>query len=108
MATPLKALDARQIEARGRARDLRVRVQVIEPQMAYSTRSQSITGASYNLDRTRAGWQCECKGWEYTGVCKHIAQVERRAEREGWSFGKVARPAVDPAPGLALLMGRPA
>jgi hypothetical protein len=23
-------------------------------------------------------------------MCKHVAQVERRAEREGWAFGAVA------------------
>lgn len=81
---------AREIEARGRARDLSVKVQVIEPGMAYSTRSQSQPGTVYTITRERAGWQCECPGYTFTGVCKHLAQVERRSEREGWSFGRIA------------------
>ncbi|MCA9878427.1 MAG: hypothetical protein KC442_11615, partial [Thermomicrobiales bacterium] len=81
---------AREIEARSRARDLAVKVQVIEPGMAYSTRSQSQPGVVYSITRERGGWQCECPGFAFTGVCKHVAQVQRRSEREGWRFGRVA------------------
>jgi len=108
-----KPQEARQIEARARARRRGVRVTVIEPGQAYSTLSQSQPGTVYTIARTRQGWTCECDGFHYTGVCKHVAQVERRAEREGWDFGVVAaivrdetpepkRP--DPALGLAAIM----
>lgn len=81
---------AREIEARARARDLGVRVEVIEAGNAYCTRSQSEPGTVYTMTRTPVGWVCECKGFVFTGVCKHVAQVERRSEREGWRFGRVA------------------
>lgn len=82
--------EARQIEARSRARTLAVKVQVIEPGMAYSTRSQSQPGTVYTISRERHGWACECPGYVHTGCCKHLAQVERRSEREGWNFGRIA------------------
>ncbi len=82
--------EARQIEARGRARTMGIRVEVIEPTHAYRTLSQSQPGTVYGITRTPAGWSCECPGFIYTGVCKHIAQVERRSEREGWTFGRIA------------------
>ena len=63
---------------------------MIEPKMAYSTLSQSEPGTVYTIARTRAGWTCECKGFHYTGCCKHLAAVERRSEREGWPFGRIA------------------
>lgn len=81
---------AREIEARGRARELAVKVQVIEDGMAYSTRSQSQPGVVYSITRERSGWQCECPGYVFTGCCKHLGQVERRSEREGWPFGRIA------------------
>lgn len=82
--------EARQVEARARAKDKGVRVEVIEPAMAYATRSQSEPGVVYTITRARDGWRCECAGFAYGGICKHIAQVERRSEREGWRFGRVA------------------
>ena len=54
----------------------------------YTARSQS-TDETYTLQRTPAGWACSCLGFYHTGCCKHLGQVERRAEREGWSFGAV-------------------
>lgn len=81
---------AREIEARSRAKDMGVKVNVIEARNAYSTRSQSEPGTVYTISRERSGWQCECKGFVFTGCCKHIAQVQRRSEREGWSFGRIA------------------
>lgn len=81
---------ARAIEARARARQLAVKVQVMEPGQAYCTRSQSQPGVVYHVTRERGGWQCECSGYVYTGVCKHLGQVERRSEREGWAFGRIA------------------
>ena len=81
---------ARQIEARSRARSLGVRVYVVEDGACYFTRSQSDDGVLYHVTRERLGWQCECPGYIYTGCCKHIAQVERRSEREGWTFGGIA------------------
>lgn len=81
---------AREIEARARARQRGVRVEVIEPGMAYRTLSQSQPGTVYTMTRERGGWQCECAGYVFTGVCKHLGQVERRSEREGWVFGRIA------------------
>jgi len=86
----MKTLEARQIEARGRARTRGVRVEVVVDAKHYRTRSQSDATISYNIDRTSQGWVCECEGFRFTGSCKHIAQVERRSEREGWTFGKIA------------------
>jgi hypothetical protein len=81
---------AREIEARARARHLGVRVEAIEPARAYRTRSQSQPGAVYTIQRGTTGWFCTCPGFHYTGVCKHLGQVERRSEREGWNFGRIA------------------
>ena len=81
---------ARQLEARARARTLGVRVAVVSEARRYVTASQSQPGALYVIERTPVGWACSCQGYEMTGVCKHIAAVERRAEREGWTFGTVA------------------
>jgi hypothetical protein len=81
---------AREIEARGRARALGVRVEVVQPTRAYRTRSQSQPGTVYAIQRGTVGWFCTCPGFHYTGCCKHLGQVERRSEREGWSFGRIA------------------
>ena len=78
------------IEARDRAKSRGVRVTVIEPGAAYSTLSQSEPGVVYTICRSRDGWACECKGFVFTGACKHVAAVQRRSEREGWRFGRVA------------------
>ncbi|HLI50616.1 MAG TPA: hypothetical protein VKU87_02400 [Thermomicrobiaceae bacterium] len=85
-----KPQPARQIEARSRARTRRVRVEVVEPGRHYITRSQSQPGLIYHVIKTSHGWTCDCDGYAYTGCCKHVAQVERRSEREGWRFGLVA------------------
>jgi hypothetical protein len=87
----LKTLEARQIEARGRARALGVKVNVVRARREYASRSQSQPGVAYRISRTAQGWACGCDGFNWTGCCKHIAAVERRAEREGWAFGKIAR-----------------
>ena len=86
----MKPQAAREIEARARARQRRVRVTVIEPGEWYTTVSQSRPGVRYALRRTPAGWACSCDGFYHTGACKHLGQVERRSEREGWDFGAVA------------------
>ncbi len=85
-----KPLEARQVEARARARGRGVRVEVVSEARHYRTRSQAAPGTVYQVVRTGAGWACSCDGYLYTNCCKHIAQVERRAEREGWTFGKIA------------------
>lgn len=85
-----KPAAARQLEARARARTLAVRVAVVVEARRYITASQSQPGTVYAIERTPAGWACSCEGYEHTGVCKHIAGVERRSEREGWAFGRVA------------------
>ena len=84
-----KPQPARQLEARARARTLGVRVEVVSEARHYRTRSQSNPGEVYQLVRTPAGWACSCQGFYHTGCCKHLGQVERRAEREGWSFGAI-------------------
>src|SRR4051794_34611588 len=81
---------AREIEARARARRLGVEVRVVAKASVYTSRSQSRRGVRYVQRRTPAGWACTCDGFAHTGCCKHLGQVERRAEREGWDFGAVA------------------
>jgi hypothetical protein len=81
---------ARQVEARARAKKLRVRVNVVSEARSYLSISQSQQGIAYRIERGRHGWGCECDGFRFTGMCKHVAAVERRAEREGWDFGAVA------------------
>jgi hypothetical protein len=89
-----KPIEARTIEARTRARSLGVRVRVVSPGRVYRTRSQSHPREAYTLARTSEGWTCSCEGYAYTGCCKHLGQLVRRAEREGWQFGRIApRPA---------------
>jgi hypothetical protein len=85
----MKPIAARTIEARTRARSLGVRVHAVDPHRAYAARSQT-TPDVYRVARTGAGWACDCKGFAYTGCCKHVGQVARRAEREGWAFGRIA------------------
>ena len=85
-----KPLAARQVEARSRAKAKGVRVAVVSEARSYISISQSQPGMTYRIERGRHGWGCECDGFRFTGMCKHVAQVERRAEREGWAFGKVA------------------
>jgi hypothetical protein len=81
---------ARQIEARARAKASGVRVAVVSVARSYLSISQSTPGLTYRIERSRHGWSCECDGFRFTGVCKHVAAVERRSEREGWPFGVVA------------------
>jgi hypothetical protein len=85
-----KPQEARELEARARAKRLGVRVAVVVEASRYVTASQSQPGAVYVQQRTPAGWACSCDGFMYTGCCKHLGQVERRAERESWDFGGVA------------------
>lgn len=85
-----KPQEAREIEARARARRLRVRVVAAVSGESYTTASRSRPGVRYTMQRTPAGWACSCDGYYYTGACKHLGQVERRSEREGWDFGAVA------------------
>ncbi len=96
MPTVASASAARRLEARARARQRRVRVAVVSPARHYRTRSQSLPDTTYALTRTGAGWRCQCLGYRYTGACKHLGQLVRRAEREGWPFGRIA-PAEVPA-----------
>ncbi len=85
-----KCPEARELEARARARRLRVKVAVVVEASRYVTASQSTPGAVYVQQRTPAGWCCSCDGFMFTGCCKHLGQVERRSERDGWDFGAVA------------------
>ncbi len=85
-----KPLAARHIEARARAKERGVRVAVVSEARSYVSVSQSTPGITYRIERSRHGWGCECDGFRFTGCCKHVAAVQRRSEREGWSFGVVA------------------
>ena len=84
-----KPQSVRQLEARARAKTLGVKVAVVVEARHYTTRSQT-TGEPYTLKRTPVGWACGCQGYYHTGICKHLAPLERRAEREGWTFGAIA------------------
>ncbi len=85
-----KPFEARTIESRARSLRLRVRIFVKDPQHWYQTVSQTQPGVVYNLVRGRWGWKCDCPGYQFTGSCKHLGQLERRADREAWSFGVIA------------------
>ena len=106
-----KPQEAREIEARMRAKRLGVRVAVISEARSYCSASQSQPGTVHQMQRTPAGWVCSCEGFMFTGCCKHLGAVERRAEREGWDFGAVAPlhrapkyfPLTDTAPIPAIL-----
>ena len=90
MAKTFKSLSARTLEARNRSRITGVRVEQVIAARHYRTRSQTEPGVTYNLDRTAQGWTCECRGYFYTGCCKHLGALARRSEREGWDFGRIA------------------
>lgn len=85
-----KPQEARQIEARSRARVLGVKVAVVVEARRYVSASQSVPGQVYQIERTRHGWVCSCEGFMQTNCCKHLGAVERRSEREGWKFGRIA------------------
>ena len=85
-----KPPEARQVEARARARTRGGKVAVASEGRRYVAASQERPGVIYVQERTPAGWACSCQGYEHTGFCKHIGAVERRTEREGWPFGHVA------------------
>lgn len=89
---PAKPLAARVLEARSRAKDQRRRVYVVIPQHVYRISSASEPGTVHTLTRTRDGWTCTCRGWMYSGICVHASALLRRSEREGWSYGRIARP----------------
>lgn len=86
----IKPFAARQVEARSRAKRNGVRVEVVESGRSYQSRSSSRAGVVHHIGRTAKGWSCSCEGFTFTGCCQHIAQVERRSEREGWTFGTIA------------------
>ena len=106
-----KPQEAREIEARMRAKRLGVRVAVVSEARSYVSASQSQPGTVHQIERTPAGWVCSCEGYLHTGVCKHLGAVERRAEREGWDFAAVAPlhramkyfPLTDPTPLPAVI-----
>jgi len=106
-----KCPEARELEARARAKRLGVRVAAVVHGSRYVSASQSQPGTVYQMQRTPAGWVCSCEGYMMTGCCKHLGQVERRAEREGWDFGAVAPlhraakyfPLTDPTPIAAVI-----
>jgi len=106
-----KCPEARELEARMRAKRLGVRVAVVSAARSYVSASQSQPGTVYQMQRTPAGWVCSCEGYLMTGCCKHLGAVERRAEREGWDFGAVAPlhraakyfPLTDPTPIAAVI-----
>lgn len=85
----MKPFAAREIEARDRARQLAVRIRCVTAGKEYTTHSRT-TATVYHLRRWSSGWKCDCLGYQHTGCCKHLGQLERRAEREGWRFGAIA------------------
>lgn len=85
-----KPAEARFIEAQVRSKSLGVKIYVEVEARAYFTRSQSEASVTYRMVRSNQGWSCECRGFIYTGSCKHLGSLARRAMREGWSFGVIA------------------
>lgn len=86
----MKTFDARVLEARARSKEQQVRIGVVSEARLYVTISPTTTGEPYTLERSKRGWTCTCAGYHWTGCCKHLAALERRAEREGWTFGIIA------------------
>jgi hypothetical protein len=84
-----KPQEARELEARARAKRLGVRIAVVSEARQYVSASQSQPGIVHTMQRTAAGFVCSCDGFMFTGCCKHLGAVERRAAREGWDFGSV-------------------
>lgn len=80
----------RRRKALARAKQDGQRVFVYASQSMYTTKSHT-SGEPHVMVRTNEGWVCDCKGYQFSGYCKHLAGVEARAQREGWEFG-------DPAP----------
>lgn len=80
---------AREIEARSRAKDRSARIHVVTAGAAYVIRSQSDPTTRHQVTRTGQGWVCSCRGFAFTGCCYHLGQLQRRADREGWHFGRV-------------------
>lgn len=85
-----KPFSARTLEARARSKVEQVRIGVVSEARLYVTIGPTTTGTPYTLERLRKGWTCTCLGYQYTGCCKHLGALERRAEREGWPFGVIA------------------
>src|SRR5688500_17731007 len=75
MQTFAKPQEAREVEARARARTLGVKVAVLVHGRRYCSASQSRPGTLHAVERTRVGWACSCEGYEFTGCCKHLAAV---------------------------------
>jgi len=65
-----KPQEAREIEARGRARMLGVRVAVVVEARRYCAASQNEAGVTHTIARTPVGWACSCQGYFHTGCCK--------------------------------------
>lgn len=36
-------------------------------------------GQKVHLRRFRGSWECECKGYEYRGTCRHVKEAEQSA-----------------------------
>lgn len=85
-----KPIEARYIGAEVRSKSLGVKIFVEVEARAYYTKSQSEAGTIHRMLRSGQGWSCECKGYAFTGSCKHIGALARRAMREGWDFGAIA------------------
>lgn len=46
-----------------------------------STKTYTIAGskgASYIVTRSAAGWNCQCKGFEFRGRCRHIEEAQKQ------------------------------
>ncbi len=79
------------IEARERSRDVRKRLFEVQRRAEYAAESASQPGYLYRVVRERDGWRCDCLGFYHRGYCRHVGQLQRRSEREHWSFGRLAR-----------------
>ncbi len=76
-----KPAEARQLEARARARTRGVKVAVVSEARRYVAASQQRPGVVYAIERTPAGWACSCQGYE------SCAGGPRRACPLSWLWG---------------------
>ena len=80
---------ARQIEARGRARSLGVRVEVVDPGPT-TCHAASPTPAPFTCSPAPDRLGLHLSRLHLHRRLQAPRAVERRSEREGWAFGRVA------------------
>jgi len=85
-----KPQDAREIEARARARSSGVRMAVIVEARRYCTPARSEPGTTHTIARTPIGWACSCLGYLESTKKSGVPRLCSALQIEGWVFGSIA------------------